>query len=263
MALFLPAITLTGQETEVKNDTVFNQTDNTGKKQGFWKKYDARGHLIYRGYFKNGRPVGTFKRYYENGKIKSVMYYHPDNDTVDVTFFYQTGKPAARGQYFHRKKTGKWEYYSFYDDFLSYVEQYKNGIKNGPSIKFYATGDTAEVLEFSNGLKDGKWVQYFPGGIPKLRAGYKKDKLEGKFILFYPDGKQQVAGFYTQNVRNGEWKMFNKNGKEERIINFRNGIAENRDELDHEQNALLDSLLKNKGKFMDPEKYGIDIFLKK
>jgi len=214
-----------------KTDTVFNLIDKNGKKQGYWEKTDTAGHLVYRGYFKNGKPVGEFKRYYDNGTLKSLMFYHPDNDTVDVTFYYQNGKKAAEGRYYLKQKTGTWKYYSFYEDFLSYVENYKNGIKDGLSIKFYANGDTAEILEFSKGQKEGKWEQFFQEGTLKLQAWYKHNKLDGSFILFYPSGKKQVSGFYKQNNRDGEWKMFNKEGKVKQIIFYKNGFAENTDEL--------------------------------
>ncbi len=250
-------------QIQTKNDTVFNQTGPDGKKQGYWKKTDTKGRIVYRGFFKNGRPVGEFKRYYDDGALKSLLFYHPGNDTVDVTFFYQNGKKAAEGKYYQKKKTGEWKYYSFYEDFLSYVENYKNGIKNGPSIKFYASGDTAEILGFVNGRREGKWEQFFQDGTPKLKALYKNDKLEGPFILYYPSGKKQVSGFYKHNSRDGKWEMFDKNGYVSQTILYHNGIAENADEIDKQQNALLDSLIRNKGRFRDPEKYGIDMMPKR
>ncbi|MCD6201911.1 MAG: hypothetical protein J7K46_08920 [Bacteroidales bacterium] len=244
-------------------DTIFNQTDSNGNKQGYWKKTDAKGHVIYRGYFKDNKPVGAFKRYYPDGTLKTLTFYKPANDTAEVTFYYQNGKKAAKGKYYHKKKTGTWKYYSFYEDFLSYIENYKDGLKEGTSIKFYANGDTAEILEFSKGHREGKWEQFFPGNTPKMQAWYKHDRLEGSFILFYPTGEKQVSGFYKQNSRDGTWRMFRKDGKVNLTISYKNGFAENADELDKQQNALLDSLIKNKGRFKDPEKYGIDILRKR
>ncbi len=256
--LLLQAIPSTTAQAEQPADTLFNRTNDRGKKQGYWKKYDHNGKLLYRGYFVNGKPVGDFMRFYDDGSLKSRMYYHPKDDTVDIIFYYRNGTLAAKGQYFHRKKIGKWRYYSFYEGTLSYIEHYNNGLKDGLSIKFYASGDTAEILGFSNGIKEGIWSQFFPEGIPKLQATYVNNKLEGDFIIYSLNRKKQIAGFYKQNSRNGPWYLYNKDGKVIQIIHYKNGIAENAKELTKEQNALLDSLEKNKGKFKDPEEYGIN-----
>ena len=54
-------------------DTIFNQTDAKGLKQGFWKvKYD-NGSINYTAFFKNGKPVGLMKRYFEDQSLKAEM----------------------------------------------------------------------------------------------------------------------------------------------------------------------------------------------
>jgi antitoxin component YwqK of YwqJK toxin-antitoxin module len=255
---------LISQITPAQNavrDTL-NRTDTQGRKQGYWEKYDSRGILLYRGYFVNGRPAGEFRRYFDNGKVKSLLYYHPASDTVDVTFFYMNGKKAATGQYVNKKKNGEWRYFSYYHDSLSYLENYRNDLKEGPSIKFYPSGDTAEIIDFKANKKNGRWIQYYPGGQVKLTATYVNDKLEGKFSMYYPDGKNQLQGTYHYDVRQGKWYLFNKKGILVQSISYTDGIPDNLEELTREQSALLDSLEKNKGKFLDPEKYGIQIFKK-
>jgi len=258
LLLLIPRIT---PAQNAVSDTL-NRTDAQGRKQGYWEKYDSRGTLLYRGYFVNGRPSGEFRRYFDNGKIKSLLYYHPSGDTVDVTFFYMNGKKAATGQYVNKKKNGEWRYFSYYHDSLSYLENYRNDLKEGPSIKFYPSGDTAEIIDFKANKKNGRWIQYYPGGQVKLTATYVNDKLEGKFSMYYPDGKNQLQGTYHYDVRQGKWYLFNKKGILVQSISYTDGIPDNLEELTREQSALLDSLEKNKGKFLDPEKYGIQIFKK-
>ena len=45
-----------------QNDTIFNQTDQNKLKQGFWKKSYPNGKVAYRGFFKDDKPRGVFKR---------------------------------------------------------------------------------------------------------------------------------------------------------------------------------------------------------
>ena len=56
-------------------DTTWNQTDALGQKQGHWKKYDPDGNMIYRGYFKDGKPVGRMERYYADGTRRAELTY--------------------------------------------------------------------------------------------------------------------------------------------------------------------------------------------
>ena len=63
LLLLLPLITL----------SQINQTDSTGKRQGLWKKQFPGGNLIYEGNFKDGKPVGEWKRYHENGQVKALI----------------------------------------------------------------------------------------------------------------------------------------------------------------------------------------------
>ena len=258
--LAVAEFSLQGQNTSFA-DTV-NRTDANGLKQGYWEKYDAGGTLLYRGYFVNGKPVGTFKRYYDNGQVRSIQYFHPHSDTVDVTFFYVNGKRAATGQYVHRKKNGEWHFYSFYHDSLTRLETYRNDLKDGPSITFYPSGDTAEVIHFKAGKKEGRWTQYYPGGRLKLTARYADDRLEGTFIMYQPDGKDLLQGTYHHNVRAGKWYLYDKKGNLIRTISYTDGIPDNLEQLTREESALLDSLERNKGKLLDPEKYGIQYFKK-
>ncbi len=260
LALNLTVVSLQAQNT-AHADTI-NRTDANGVKQGYWEKYDANGTLIYRGYFVNGRPVGKFDRYYEDGKVKSHLYYHPHSDTVDVTFYYMNGKLAATGHYVNKKKEGEWRYYSFYHDSLTYMETYKHDLRNGPAVTFYPAGDTAQIISFKAGQKDGRWVQYYPGGQLKLTTQYVRNKLEGKFSMYQPDGKNLLQGTYRHDVRTGKWYLFDKKGNLVQTISYTDGIPDNLEELTRQQSALLDSLERNKGKFRDPEKYGIQ-YLKK
>ncbi len=263
MILFLALLLGASPRSLLAQSDTLNRIDSQGRKQGYWEKHRPDGSLLYQGYFLDGRPVGKFKRFYDDGSLRALLFYHPHDDTVDVTFYYNTGRIAATGKYLRKKKEGEWKYYSYYTDSLSFIEHYRNGIKEGPSIKFYANGDTAEVILYRNGKKEGRWVQYYDNGQLKLTATYHNDRLEGTFTMYWPDGKNMLQGQYHQDVRNGKWYLFDKKGNLRKAISYTDGIPDNLEELTREESALLDSLERNKGRFLDPEKYGIQIFRKK
>ena len=109
-------------------DTI-NQLDTQGRKTGYWEKKTPDGNFVYQGYFKEGRPVGEMKRYYETGELKAVMNYMEDNDTVRTKFYYNDGEPAAEGCYLGNQKEGLWTYYSFYSAAVTSTEFFVHGLK--------------------------------------------------------------------------------------------------------------------------------------
>ena len=56
------------QNVGQKGDTLKNYTDINGLKQGYWQKKYYNGNIKYEVYFKNNKPIGEFKRFYESGK---------------------------------------------------------------------------------------------------------------------------------------------------------------------------------------------------
>ena len=60
-----------------------NFTDSLGRKQGYWKKY-SKDTLKYEGQFKDDIPVGEFKYYFFDGKVKAHTTYS-DNGKVAKT----------------------------------------------------------------------------------------------------------------------------------------------------------------------------------
>ena len=63
-----------------QTDTVFNQVDKNNMKQGYWKKDFPNGKLMYKGFFKNNKPVGEMRRYYETGELKAILNYQENNN---------------------------------------------------------------------------------------------------------------------------------------------------------------------------------------
>ena len=62
-----------------------NKTDVKGHKQGEWKKYHPNGMLRYVGNFKNDKPVGEFKYYYDTGNLQTKMS-HKGSATMRLCF---------------------------------------------------------------------------------------------------------------------------------------------------------------------------------
>ena len=73
-----------------QNDTIWNQENANGEKEGFWRAYHQNGKLRYKGQFKGGKPYGEFYLYLNNGDLKTILAYR--NESVAYgKHYYSTG----------------------------------------------------------------------------------------------------------------------------------------------------------------------------
>ena len=164
----------------LQTDTVFNQTDENGLKQGFWKKKYANGQVKYRGQFLNDQPTGIFYRFYEKGLLQSLQSFRIDGSSF-VKIYYRNRILAAEGKFSGTRKDSIWKYYSFYGGYLSYIESFKNGQKDGISKKYYEKGDLSQELSWKNGKKEGPWKIWFSSGQLQLTTSFTGGKIDGQF----------------------------------------------------------------------------------
>jgi antitoxin component YwqK of YwqJK toxin-antitoxin module len=229
-----------------------NKTDKNGMKQGHWIKKYPNGHIQYNGYFKDNKPVGPFKRFFENDTINSVLIFSGDSKEAIATVYYSNGFIASRGKYVNQIKEGKWKFFSpKINRYLVCEEEYKAGIRNGVSLKYYPDSVLAEKVIYVNDLRNGEWIQYFPNGIICLKANYINGKLQGSFFVFFNNGKPEYIGQYKEDTRDGIWKIYNSDGSLKYNIKYLDGVAEDSEKFKKESD-LLDALEKNKGKIADP-----------
>ncbi|MBM3420683.1 MAG: hypothetical protein FJY11_06060 [Bacteroidetes bacterium] len=259
MKRFLPLIILLSASLTVLAqvpDTI-NITDSRGKKQGYWIKRDDDGKVLYEGRFIDDNPVGEFRRYYPDGRLRSLMVHSGGSPEVFVKFFHPNGFIAAEGLYINQKKEGNWKFFSKNSsEYLICEELYRNDLRNGPSVKYYKDGIIAEKLNYTDDIRTGEWTQYYVTGKLCIKAAYVKGLLEGPFEVFYPNGQHEFKGQYTNNVRNGLWLVYKEDGKPEFEMNYKMGRLDDPSFAQRENN-FLDMLEKNKGKIADPEITGI------
>ncbi len=238
------------------NDTIWNQTDKDGRKQGYWRISYETGKIKYQGFFKDNKPVGEMRRYYEDGVIRAIQYFG-NNNKSKAKLYYQNGILAGEGNFIESIKDSVWKYYSYYDKTLKLEEKYSNGVKEGYSKKYYPNGQVAEEILWHNNLKQGPWNQYYEDSIPKLKANYINDMRNGDFLELYPNGKPEIKGNFENNIMQGEWIYYNENGNIKTKVMYVNGIPKNADVLKKQENDFFRMIDNNKGKFPEPDETNI------
>jgi antitoxin component YwqK of YwqJK toxin-antitoxin module len=238
-------------------DTVFNQSDKQGRKQGFWKVKYPNGVLKYTACFKDDKPVGMMKRYFDDSTIKAEMFFDASGTKAKAKLYYQDGPIAAEGNYINALKDSTWIYYSYYTKTISNRETYIKDKKNGLSISYFPNGKVAEELNWANGTRNGIWNQYYENGVMKVSGGFLNGKHNGPFKLNYPDNKPELEGLYKDDMREGQWVHHDPQGNNDLTIEYKNGIASNADELDAKEQGLLEQIEKKKGKIPEPDETNI------
>lgn len=233
-------------------DTVFNQTDSKGLKQGYWKKYYPNGNLMYKGCFKDDKPTGEMKRYFKSGNLKAIMNFDEKTGYAEARFYYEDGTLASDGYYTGSEKDSIWNYYSYYDRKLKSRETYKSGIKQGFSYEYYPGGSCFEKTRWKNDLKNGVWEQYYEDGTVRLRGYYINGRLSGSFIAYYPNSRPMVKGLYENNKREGTWIYFSESGDVNQEIAYSEGQPLNEKELTRQQQEFFRMIEENIGKYHDP-----------
>lgn len=233
-----------------------NQTDQNGLRQGHWIRNYPNGKPMYDGIFRDGHPVGEFRRFSEDGTLKSVLIFSEDGKVADATIYHPDGRIASKGRYIDQKKEGKWQFYSAeIDGYMISEENYEGNLRNGPSLKFYPDSSLAERTNYMNDVKHGSWEQLYESGKPFIKSNYVNGKLTGKYEAWFENGKTMYSGQYKTDIREGLWLIYNEDGSLKYRIEYRNGVPDNR-QMDIDASKYIDSLEKQKGKIPDPEKTG-------
>lgn len=143
-----------------------------------------------------------------------------------------------------------------YDFPTKTVELYRDGKKNGISIKYYYTGydnKIEKILDsgsYVNGKKEGIWLETILKS-DDLRSSYffefgeyHNDKKEGIWNIYHRDSRSIYAsGNYIEGKKNGKW-IFNINGREPKT-GFYIDDKKNGEWVKHEKNLSITSIYKN------------------
>ncbi|MCQ2605708.1 MAG: hypothetical protein MJ204_04095 [Bacteroidales bacterium] len=240
------------------NAQTLNYMDANGKKQGKWLVKYPNGNIKMEGYFKNNTPVGTLKKYHENGMLKYEMIYDTkDTNSVQVSMYDASGELSAKGAYYAKKKNGLWQYYGEKDKVIM-EETYNHGMLDGKSVVYWQTQENQpmEIKNWKDSLKDGEWIWFYEDGKIRQKAKYKEDKLDGEFKVFFSDGLCHIDGKYSENVRDGLWQYFKEDGSLQIRIEYNKGKIVNEDEYERMETKMIDEeILGQEGKHVDPQDY--------
>lgn len=122
------------------------------------------------------------------------------------------GIVLQQGAYLKSKKEGLWREYTQGNGVLTFVEEYKNGLKNGARITYSPVGRILADETYKNDLLDGIRIEYHTNTHMRLLENYEQGLLGGLKRSYYEDNTIQEEGNYLHGQRNGKNRWYRKNG---------------------------------------------------
>ncbi len=144
----------------------------------------------------------------------------------DGKFGYWTEKVADityKGEYVADKKVKNWVGY-YPNNYISRIEYFEKGLKEGISIQFDRKCKISLVEHFKNGLANGQTIVYSQyNETPSSEAEYLLGKKNGQYRQYYDNGKIQEETWFKVDLKDGLSKWNNKNGQRVAEYNYKAG----------------------------------------
>ncbi|MFD1315908.1 toxin-antitoxin system YwqK family antitoxin [Namhaeicola litoreus] len=188
-----------------------NKLNKDGEREGVWEKYYDNNRLRYRGTFKNGKEVGTFKYYSAASSEHPVIIkeFDSNSDIADVKFYTEAGVLESEGKMKGKDRIGKWTFYHTDGKSVMSEENYVNGKLEGSYKTFFQDGSPTEIANYKNGLLDGNYKKYAIKGHLIYDFNYKNGKLNG-LATYYSrrTGDLIKKGPFKDDERVGTWENY-------------------------------------------------------
>jgi antitoxin component YwqK of YwqJK toxin-antitoxin module len=228
-----------------------NKTDPKGLKQGKWVSRYPSGALKYEGTFDHDKPVGEWKRYHENGKMKALMNYRIHSERVSASLFDEEGILYSRGVFEGTLRDSTWNF--FKGEKVVLTENYRLGKKEGKVTAFDPDGKVISEKMWKNDQPDGISTEYYPTGKKRNEIPYVGGKKNGRAVFYDENGVISLEGSYLDDFSDGDWNVYGTDGKLQDQIKYAKGEILNKRALDSLQVKESRQIDKARGKIPEPK----------
>jgi antitoxin component YwqK of YwqJK toxin-antitoxin module len=179
------------------------------------------------GQFKADQPIDTFRYYYSDGNLKSLMIFDEnDPKRQHAVHFYSTGDTLAKGDYLKQEKDGMWSAYGENSQLVRKT-YYMKGKKNGAEVTVYPNGQPAKVVNYKDDIENGPYQTFYEDGQLKQDAFYLNGARHGQITFYQADGKKDQEGEYVEGQRDGKWLIYDEHELVVTLLKYENGVLLN------------------------------------
>ena len=230
-----------------KEKVVFVYPDCNDKTYYKRLHFYENGQMSSEGYLKNGKKIGKFKSWAENGnqtadwevldgKENGYIQCWYDNGTkkrertldrgIDIGNFkewYENGKPSCEGNYVKGKKNGTWKYWK--ENGTWKIRNYKNDTLNGPTKEHIIDSTSIKLVsgQYLNGKEVGLWKWFDKDSVLYQTAIMTGGEYTGEFIEYYKDRKVKSKGNLIDSNYEGDVTYYDEEGNITKTEHYKNG----------------------------------------
>jgi antitoxin component YwqK of YwqJK toxin-antitoxin module len=189
-----------------------------GKKHGPSRKFE--GGVRTEGSYANGREIGIWRSWYENGKpFRHLRFISGSLDGPEITWdldgtliskgAYRAGEReglwtvndlsvTGRGIYRHDLREGWWSFSS--EGHRIAAGAYRHGDLEGPWVFYWPGGGLESQGTFRHSLKQGRWRFYQPQGWLRVDIECRAGRAHGKFVALDEHGGVVMRGGFGDDA---------------------------------------------------------------
>ncbi|WP_179009026.1 toxin-antitoxin system YwqK family antitoxin [Winogradskyella forsetii] len=204
----------------------------TKYEDGPYKKYYENGNIKTEGFYKNNHKVGRWKDYFENGELKKENIFMSNGNWTGFKRIYSESglllietQPANNGDLLEK------HYYdngSLKREFV--IKKTVGGnrfIKNGIYNEFYENGELKIESRYEENNLVDVWTQFYSTKEIEWKVSYLNNHKQGNYLQFYKNGKVKLAGFHNLGLKDGEETHYDSIGNEILKLKYRKGKLAN------------------------------------
>ena len=195
--------------------------DERGLQQGSWKEFYPTGEIKADGVYENGKRIGLWNFYHQNGKQEQVGKYVKGKPDGSWRWFYESGN-ILREEVFEKGIP--------IDEMREYSDSgkviCKGSFLDGEKDGFWFTEDNDYKEEgiYKGGVQYDDWKFYFlSNGKLQHKGKYVDGQENGKHVFYYDNGQISEEGEFILGQRDGKWRHFDNEGKLLSVIEYKNG----------------------------------------
>ena len=196
--------------------------DDRGRFQDNWKEFYPDGTLKAEGRYRNGRRIGKWQFYFQNGTLEQVGHFNNNGEHHgEWTWYHSNGQIHMVQNYEKGLQDG--DFKEFAEDGKTMVSegQYIEGERHGNWI--VNTGIERSEGRYRNGERHGKWKTHcLQEGKITFEGSFVDGIPNGKHVYYQANGKILEEGYYTMGQLNGIWKKYDEKGQLYVTVTYRN-----------------------------------------
>lgn len=79
-------------------------------------------------------------------------------------------------------------------------------------VQYHKGGEILLKGNYKEGLRDGEWLSWYADGTIWSKGYFLKGKRDGKSWIYHPNGALRMKGSYKNGQKIGKWIIFNEEG---------------------------------------------------